>query len=624
MAKSKDEKESTWEVTFDLSEAINPNGIKDDQIVRFVKSKDGITGFKITPKGSECTTTKDRVEDMATQKALMWVQWMTILTGIYLECKQTAITATTTTDKDQRKKSKIGIKSMEKLTDTADTELTILLQFASDAKKSQTDKDVTGFISNIWQAIQGDKTEQNTSNILSAETAEGIRCIQQMLVQNSNIEQIKLQQQKRITERKVSRDAVDRIQDKILTRIRTDNNGAIVKASHGNKRMITDYGNSAIKEIIWFVIKKMGVVPSDTDDYAEYITTAADPDQPKSTSHTLGERDLAKYPFLPDAGDYLKDKKFTLEKLGTDQDMAHVVENAFKRVKARVQKEPYKPKKTVGDAALPNEVFSFLLAIILLKLCDSQSMIRRFALEEAIHAEKHLENDLTRKKKYELKNDEKYELATKIFNDLFSIQITREDNYLVIPVHKYIQRSIHFHEREWKLVNRHVWAGGVHLTPHETVRLIRSELVLHINKKITDAKTPKMISGFEGYVQKLIQISKQFVVKTIDTGEYPPCIKHAIEVLEKGENLSHSGRFMLATFMLSKGQSIKQIAPMFKNAPDYNEKTTNYQLNHLAGSAGTKYSCPSCEKIKMQDLCFAIPACDNIISPIQFGKIVKE
>jgi len=100
------------------------------------------------------------------------------------------------------------------------------------------------------------------------------------------------------------------------------------------------------------------------------------------------------------------------------------------------------------------------------------------------------------------------------------------------------------------------------------------------------------------------------------------CVCEAIEVLEKGENLSHSGRFMLGTYLLGKGQSVEQIAPLFKNAPDYNEKVTTYQLNHLAGGSGsgTKYICPSCEKLKSQDLCFAIPECDGIINPLQFGK----
>ena len=45
-----------------------------------------------------------------------------------------------------------------------------------------------------------------------------------------------------------------------------------------------------------------------------------------------------------------------------------------------------------------------------------------------------------------------------------------------------------------------------------------------------------MIPGFEDSVNKLVLLSKKFVTYTVTTGEYPPCIKHAIDILEKGEN----------------------------------------------------------------------------------------
>jgi len=79
---------------------------------------------------------------------------------------------------------------------------------------------------------------------------------------------------------------------------------------------------------------------------------------------------------------------------------------------------------------------------------------------------------------------------------------------------------------------------------------------------------------------------------------------------------------MLATYLLAKGQTIDQIAPLFKNAPDYNERVTRYQIEHIAGTSGqrTKYSCPSCDKLKSENLCFEIPECSGIINPVQFGK----
>jgi DNA primase large subunit len=46
----------------------------------------------------------------------------------------------------------------------------------------------------------------------------------------------------------------------------------------------------------------------------------------------LGQDEIAKYPFLADAGQYLKDKGFTLEQFGTDPDLKSLVEKAWKNL----------------------------------------------------------------------------------------------------------------------------------------------------------------------------------------------------------------------------------------------------------------------------------------------------
>jgi len=334
---------------------------------------------------------------------------------------------------------------------------------------------------------------------------------------------------------------------------------------------------------------------------------------------TLGTDEIIKYPFLAEGGQFLKDKGFSLEQFGLDPDLKNIVDNAYQRIETAANGNIYKSNLQSGSSTESNlslEVFSFLIAVILLKLSGKNTLIQRFSLAEARRAEKFLEKDLQHS------DDNTEKLGIKIISELFSMNVEKQDGNFVVLISDYLKHSVHFHEREWKLVNRHVDNGKVFLTSHEAVRLVRKELASYIRKKINSMSLPPGLDGFDDTVKKLGAIAKKFQVNIVESSEYPPCIKYAIEVLEKGENLPHSGRFLLATFLLGKGQTVEQISPLFKNAPDYNEKVTLYQLRHLAGDQGstTKYACPSCEKVKSNNLCFPVPACDKIINPIQFGR----
>ena len=329
----------------------------------------------------------------------------------------------------------------------------------------------------------------------------------------------------------------------------------------------------------------------------------------------LGIKDLAKYPFLAEAGEYLREKGFRLEEFG-HPDWKPLVEKAYGRIVVATTGQIY-DSSVEGFQNLDSEILSFVIAVILLKSAGIPTLIRRFSLAEARRAEKYLQQDL-----YQNKNEVKLALPLKIMQDLFLVKVKIEGDNFVIGIADYLKRAIHFHEKEWKLINRKVENGFVFLTAHETVRLIRKELDGYINSKIQSVDTPSIPDTFRERVSDLVLLSKKFSEYVVVSSEYPPCIKHAIEVLDKGENLPHSGRFMLATYLISKGQTVDQVVPLFKNAPDYNERVTRYQLEHISGSSGkgTKYSCPSCDKLKSENLCFEIPECNGIINPIQFGK----
>ena len=328
----------------------------------------------------------------------------------------------------------------------------------------------------------------------------------------------------------------------------------------------------------------------------------------------LGIRDLVKYPFLAEAGEYLRDKGFNLEQLG-HPDWKPIVEKAYGRIMVATTGQIY--GSAIQDFEnMDSEILSFVIAVILLKSAGIPTLIKRFSLSEARRAERYLQRDL------QMKNETKLELPLKIMQELFSVKVMTTDEDFVISVSDYLRRAVQFHEKEWKLINRRVEKGFVFLTAHETVRLIRKELDGYINSKILAVNIPSIPDTFRERVSDLSLLAKKFSEYVTVSSDYPPCIKHAIEVLDRGENLPHSGRFMLATYLLARGQTTDQIAPLFKNAPDYNERVTRYQLDHIAGSSrrGTKYSCPSCDKLKSENLCFEIPECSGIINPTQFGK----
>jgi DNA primase large subunit len=336
--------------------------------------------------------------------------------------------------------------------------------------------------------------------------------------------------------------------------------------------------------------------------------------------------EMAKYPFLTETGNYLRDKYLTLDAFD-NPDWKPVITKAYDRIIVNISGKIYNSNLELPDV----EILSFIIAIILLKKSGIPTFNRRFSLAEARRAQNYLENDLNLNKEISPTSNAKRknksrQLALDILRREFQLEVTLEDDSVNVKIPDYLKRAAHFHEKEWKLVNRKVGNGFVYLSSHEAVRLLRKELDERINSKIQSINIESVPEVFKPFIDDIKILANKILEPITFSGEYPPCVKHAIEVLEKGENLPHSGRFLLATYLLARGQTTDQIAPLFKNAPDYNERVTRYQLEHISGASGkgTKYQCPSCDKLRSENLCFAIPDCDGIINPIQFGKKRKS
>jgi DNA primase large subunit len=336
----------------------------------------------------------------------------------------------------------------------------------------------------------------------------------------------------------------------------------------------------------------------------------------------LGTGDLAKYPFLKEASDYIRLIQLDYEEFDRPE-MKFIIERSAQRLEGEVNHG--KLIDTLERYEI--EVLTFLVCLMMVKCIGIDTISKRHSLFEALRAERLLGADL----KKERNEDRRQLLISKIFVELFGVrvEINEDDHRLFkVKVNDYLARASKFHEQEWKLINRSVHKGYVYLDADETVRLIRNELSALIYNRINEMNLSAMP---ESVKLKLLGVAPKFgrdyYTANIQTiSGYPPCVKHAIDEMSKGENLSHSARILLATYMLSIGKNIDEIASLFHTAPDYDEKVTRYQIEHLAGKkgSGTKYFVPSCEKVINENLCFATKECAGIVNPFQFGRGLRK
>jgi len=325
---------------------------------------------------------------------------------------------------------------------------------------------------------------------------------------------------------------------------------------------------------------------------------------------------LAKYPFLQEASAYIQESKFDFAEFDRPE-MIHIINRAVEKLENELKGKIY---SNLDEYEI--EIMTFLVSLLLIKSIGLEEVSKKCSLFEAMRVERFLSTDLS----IERSSQKKKLLVQKIFQDLFDINIDVDSTSSIckLSVPDYLLRASKMYEQEWKLINRSVKDGYVYLDTDEAVRLIRNELSNLIYTRIKNMKiyeVPIIIKSKADELRK--KYSGRYVYRNqFKILEYPPCIKHAMEIINKGENLPHSARFMLATYMLAIGKTEEEVIEIFKNSPDYNEKITRYQVEHLAGKKGShiKYSVPSCDRLRSEDLCFAVKECESLINPIQFGR----
>lgn len=307
---------------------------------------------------------------------------------------------------------------------------------------------------------------------------------------------------------------------------------------------------------------------------------------------------LAKYPFLSEAKDFVKSLNLSLDDI-----LKHpVYSSSFELGRQRLLNSlNNRVSPDLEDrVGMELTILSYPIARILANLTKNQNVIRRYAQGEANSA-------------YELLKSEDKRLVETIKRDLaFPVEGSR------IKVLDYVRLSSNLarFDPRWRLVNRVVDRGNTSLSDSEVLALLREQIRSAVEEPVPLASVPDMLKKQAAKVKDVtFTHHKSMKIEQLDDAAIPPCIKELISLLESG-NLNHNGMFILGTFFAGLGLTKEAILKIFERSPKYNETVAGYQLDFLMGSVGgTKYSCPSCPKIKSYGFCKQ--TC-NVKHPLQY------
>lgn len=309
---------------------------------------------------------------------------------------------------------------------------------------------------------------------------------------------------------------------------------------------------------------------------------------------------LAKYPFLREARNYISSLNLTLSEIQNHPLYSASIELGRQRVI-----DALNTGNITVDLSdkLSQElaIISYAIARILANLTQNKPIIQRYAQAESRSA-------------FGFLRSENSETLAMIINDL-NLEIENDKihfrNYLRL-MHR-LARS----DPRWKLVNRIMDSGYVFLNKNEDLFLIKEAIRLRVIEPIDVSGVPDELKRIAKTITFRIEKIREIRIKDMDREAFPPCISQILISLESGE-ISHHAMFLLGTFLIGIGLKIDDIVRIFSRFPKFNEEKTRYQIKFLSGeTGGTRYSCPSCAKIKSYGICTS--DC-GVTHPINFYK----
>jgi DNA primase large subunit len=308
---------------------------------------------------------------------------------------------------------------------------------------------------------------------------------------------------------------------------------------------------------------------------------------------------LAKYPFLHDTRQYIKENGPSVDELLHDLPYERARLIGIERLDNALKNRDVGQRSLATDTDCIMEILSYPLARMVAVCIGDPYFKKRYALGEAYRMYTHLLNEPP---KFLLEVAEELNVT---------VQFNAEINKIKIFFKDYL-RNAPTRYKEWKMVNRGISGGYLTISHKDLARILLEVLRERINQELLsrdcDTSVSKVFSADIQRFQNMLALQKKKIEATpvgkVSIEKLPPCMKDILSSIQSGENVPHMGRFALVAFLSSLKLSIDDILKLFSTAPDYQEDKTRYQVEHIMGvSSSTEYKCPGCEKMRTYGIC---------------------
>lgn len=324
------------------------------------------------------------------------------------------------------------------------------------------------------------------------------------------------------------------------------------------------------------------------------------------------------YPFTHAAAKDIRHIDAPLEDVLRSRAFQPVRRRAVERVRGAIHGEI--PDADTSDSVKQNvELLSYPLARLIVSCIDDDYLLRRYVLAEAKLAHRRLRSSDT---------DEVLEIA----RDLGMSPISEGEKFR-IHFTDFVISAARFRSQKWKLLNRTLDHGYLTVTREELLRLMEERIKDRIHEglpldagSICESLSDQLISlrdELESTKQStMVELGGSVASTPVEAFSWdalPPCMRSLLEQLAAGRNLAHTARFALTSFLLNINLSVEKIISIFNNSPDFDEEMTRYQIEHIAGSTGTRYTPPSCSTMLTYGNCpGGDELCRRIKHPISY------